>query len=82
VGNVTLIKIGKSKKALDILNISWSSPINLARIHANAISRDDATQEFHFRLIEFTFLQFGLKSNLLKLLQNETYMLLIILHVL
>jgi hypothetical protein len=35
-------------------------------IHVNAISRDDVTQEFHFRLMEFTLLQFGVKFNLLK----------------
>ncbi len=84
VGNVMLIKVGKSKKTLDILNKSWNSPINnglnLARIHVNAISRDDVTQEFHFRLMEFTLLQFGLKSNLLKLSQNETYMSLMVVH--
>jgi hypothetical protein len=80
------IKVGKSKKTLDILNKRWNSLINnglnLARIHVNAISRDDVTQEFHFRLMEFTLLQFGLKSNLSKLFQNETYMSLMVVHVL
>jgi hypothetical protein len=74
VGNEMLIKVGKSKKTLDILNRSWSSLINnglnLTRIHANAISKDNITQKFHFRLMEFTLFQFGIKSNLLKLLQN------------
>jgi hypothetical protein len=47
LGNETLIKAGKSKKK-DISNKSWSNPIdnglNLMRIHANAISKDDVTQ--------------------------------------
>ncbi len=54
------IKVGKSNKTLDILSISWNNPINnglnLAMIYANAISRDDVTQEFHFKLIEITLL--------------------------
>jgi len=66
------------QKKLDILNKSWSSIIknglNFTRIHANVIFRNDITQEFHFRLMEFTFLQFGVKSNLPKLLQNYMYM--------
>jgi hypothetical protein len=60
MGNETLIKVGKSKKTLNIMNISWGSPINnglnLMKIHANAISKDDITQKFHFKLMEFTFL--------------------------
>jgi hypothetical protein len=74
VGNETFIKVGKSKKTLDILNKNWSSPINnglnLARIHGNAIFRYDATQD---KLMKFTFFQFGVKFNLPKLLQNQTY---------
>jgi hypothetical protein len=30
--------------------------LNFTRIHANAFSKDDITQEFHLKLIEFTFL--------------------------
>jgi hypothetical protein len=79
------IKVGKSKKILDILSISLNNPINnglnLAMIYANAISTDDVTQEFHFKLIEITLLQFGIKPNLLKLLQNQTYMAFMVLHV-
>jgi hypothetical protein len=86
MGNEKLIKVGKSKKLLNISNKSWSNPINnglnFTRIHANAISRDDVTQEFHFKLVEFTFFQFGIKSNLSKLLQNQTYMVFMVLHVL
>jgi hypothetical protein len=67
IGNETPIKVSKSKKTLDILNKNWSSPINnglnLTRIHANVVSKDDVTQEFHFRLMEFTFLQLVIKSN-------------------
>ncbi len=54
------IKVGKSKKTLNITNKNWGSPVdnglNLARIHANAISKDDVTKEFHFSLMKFTFL--------------------------
>jgi hypothetical protein len=34
--------------------------LNLARIYANAISWDNVTQEFHFKLIKFTLFQFGI----------------------
>jgi hypothetical protein len=54
------IEVGKSKKTLNITNKNWGSPVdnglNLARIHANAISKDDVTKEFHFSLMKFTFL--------------------------
>jgi len=64
---------------------SCSSPINngvnLTRIHVNAITTNDVTQEFHFRLMEFTLVQFGVKSNLPKLLQNETYTVIMVLRV-
>jgi hypothetical protein len=67
VGNETLIEIGKSNKTLNIINKSWGSPIDnglkLVNIHMNAISRDDVTQEFHFKLMEFTLFQFGIKFN-------------------
>jgi len=43
--------------------------MNLMKIHANAISRDDVTKEFHFRLMKFT-LQFGLKFNFPKLIHG------------
>ncbi len=79
------IKVGKSKETLNIPNKSYSSSINnglnFMKIDANAISKDNITQEFHFRLMEFTFLQFGVKSNLLKFSQNQTYMALMVLHV-
>jgi hypothetical protein len=61
VGNEISIKVGKSKKRLNILNKNYSSPINnglnLMKIHVNVISINDITQEFHFKLIEFTILQ-------------------------
>jgi hypothetical protein len=67
VGNESLIEIDKSKKTLNIINKSWGSPVNnelnLVKIHANAISRNDVTQKFHFKLMEFAFFQFGIKSN-------------------
>jgi len=54
-----LIKIGKFKKTLDILNKRWNNLINndlnLMNIHANAILKNDVTQKFHFKLMEFTF---------------------------
>ncbi len=66
MGNEMLIEIGESKKTLNIINKSWGSSIdndlNLVKIHANAISRNDVTQKFHFKLMEFTFFQFGIKS--------------------
>jgi hypothetical protein len=86
LGNETSIKVGKSKKTLNIFKRRWSSPINnglnFTKIHGNAISRNDVIQEFHFKLEEFTFFQFGIKSNLLKLFQNQRYMALMVLHVL
>jgi hypothetical protein len=55
------LKVGKSKKTLNISNRNWGSPIDngldLMMVHANAIPRDDVAQEFHFKLMEFTFLQ-------------------------
>jgi hypothetical protein len=47
----------------------------------NAISRDDVTQEFQFRLMEFTFFQFGTKFNFPKLFQNQMEMVFMVLHV-
>jgi hypothetical protein len=74
MGNEKSIKVDKSKRTLNISNRSWRSPINnglnFTRIRVNAIFRDDVTQEFHFKLMEFTLFQFGVKSNLSKLLQN------------
>ncbi len=71
---------------MNILNKSWSSLINndpnFTRIHVNAIFGDDVTQKFHFRLMEFTILQFGVKSNLPKLFQNHMYMAFMVFHVL
>jgi hypothetical protein len=58
--NEMSIKVGKSKKTLNITNKNWGSPVdnglNLTRIHANAISKDDVTKEFHFGLMKLTFL--------------------------
>ncbi len=86
VGNETSIKVEKSKKTLNISNRNKGSPINnglsLTRVHANITSRDDVAQESHFRLMEFTFLQLGIMSNFLKLLQHKTYMVFMICHVL
>jgi hypothetical protein len=48
----------------------------------NAISRYDITQEFHFKLMEFTHFQFGVKCNFSKFFQNKMYMVLMDLHVL
>jgi len=55
--------------------------MNFTKIHVNVISIDDVTQEFHFKLMEFTLFQFGIKSNLLKFFQNQMYMVLMVLHV-
>jgi hypothetical protein len=44
---------------LNISNRSRDNPIDngldLMMVHANAISWDDVAQEFHFKLMEFTF---------------------------
>jgi hypothetical protein len=32
------------------------------KIHVNATSKDDVTQEFHFKLMEFKIFQFGVKE--------------------
>jgi hypothetical protein len=80
------IEIGELKKTLNIPNKSWGSPIyndlNLMKVHANAISKNNITQEFHLKLMEFTFFQFNIKTNFLKLFQNKTYMALMVYHVL
>jgi len=54
---------------------------NVMRIHANVISKHVVTQKFHFKLMKFTLFQFGVKSNLPKLFQNQMYMTLLVLHV-
>jgi len=68
------------------MNKNWGNLINnglnVVKIHVNVIYKDDITQKFHFRLMEFTFLQFGIKSNFLDLLQDKTYMVFMVLHVL
>jgi len=80
------IKIGELKKTLNIPNKSWGSPIhnglNLMKIHVNAISKNNITQEFHLKLIESTLFQFNIKTNFLKLFQKKMYMALMVYHVL
>jgi hypothetical protein len=72
VGNETSIKVGKSKKTLNISNRIEGNPINnslsLMKVHAIVISRDDVAQESHFRLMEFTFLQHDIMFDFSKLL--------------
>ncbi len=51
------------------------------KVHANVISKDDVTQKFHFKLMEFPFLQLGIKSNFPKLFQHKMYMVLMICHI-
>jgi hypothetical protein len=86
MGNEMSIKVGKSKKTLNFLKKSYNNPIdngvNFVKIHVDAISKNDVTQEFHFNLVEFTLPQFCIKSNLSKLLQNQMYMAFMVLHVL
>ncbi len=76
VRNETLIEVGKSNKTLNITNRNWGSLVNnglnLPRIHANTISKDDVIKEFHFDLMKFTFLHFGIKFDFLKLVQNKS----------
>ncbi len=56
------------------LNINWGKPfhngLNLTKVHANVISKNNITQEFHFKLMESTPFQ------------NKTYMALLVYHVL
>jgi hypothetical protein len=84
--NESPIKDGEPKKTLNILNRIWGSLIpnslNLTRVHVNAISRNNITQKFYLRLIEFTLLQFAINTNFLKLFQNKMYMALMVYHVL
>ncbi len=84
--NELSIEIGKPKKMLNILNRSSGSLIhnglNLIRVHVNAISKNNITQEFHLRLMESTLFQFGIRTNLSKLCQNKICMVLMVCHVL
>ncbi len=84
--NESTIKINEPKRTLNIPNRNWGNPIhnglNLIRVQANAISKNNITKEFHLRLMEYTFFQFGIKTNFLKLLQNKTYMAFMVCHVL
>jgi hypothetical protein len=56
LGNETLIKVRKSKNTLNISNRSQGNPIDngldLTRIHANVIFRDDVAQEFQVFYID------------------------------
>jgi hypothetical protein len=52
------------------------------KVYANAISRDDVAQKFHFKLMEFPFFKLGIKFDFPKLLQYKMYMALVICHVL
>jgi len=78
VCNEMLVKISKPKKTLNIMNRSWGNPIhnglNFARVHVYTIFQIDATEEFHFSLMKFTFFQLGIKSNFPKLVQNKSNM--------
>ncbi len=69
VHNESSIKISKPKKTLNIINKSWGNLVhnvfNLAKIHAHTIFKNDVVEEFHFYLMEFTFLRFGIKWNFL-----------------
>jgi hypothetical protein len=69
--NESPIEIDNPKKTLNILNISWGSPIhnglNLMKVHMNTISKNNIIQEFNFRLMESTLPQFGINTNFLKL---------------
>ncbi len=76
--NETLIKVGKFKKTLNIMNRSWGKPIHngldLMRIHANATFRNNILEEFHFSLTKFAFLQLNIESNFFKRVQNKSNM--------
>jgi hypothetical protein len=52
------------------------------KIYANAISRNNILKEFHFGVMEFTFLQLNVKFNLFELVQNILNMSFMFLHVL
>ncbi len=84
--NESLIEFNEPKKTLNISNRSWGSLIhnglNLMKVHANAISKNNITQEFHFKFMESTFFQFGIKINFSKFFQNNMYMVFMVCHVL
>jgi len=52
------------------------------KVHVNIISKNNITQEFHLRLMEFTFLQFSIKINFSELFENKMYMVFMVCHVL
>jgi hypothetical protein len=68
------------------MNISWGSLIhnslNIAKLHVHTISINDATKEFHFGLMKLTFLQFGIKSDFLELVQNKSNILFMLFKIL
>ncbi len=68
------IKVGESKKTLNITQKSWGNLIHngwdLIKIHENAISKNKIFK-FHFNLMEFAFLQFHIQSNSFKLVLNR-----------
>jgi len=77
VCNDSLIEVGKPKKTLNITNKSWGSPIhnglNLMRVHANVISKNNLTKEFHFKLMESTLFQFDTNANFSELFQQYVH---------
>ncbi len=78
VCNELLIKINEPKETLNIPNNNQGNPIHnglaLTKVHMNAISKNNMTQEFHFRLMESTLLQFGIKTSFSKFYQNKPCM--------
>jgi hypothetical protein len=76
IHNETSKKICKPKKTLNITNRNWGglvhNSLNLAKIHVHTISINNVIKEFHFNLMKFTFIQFGIKFNFLELVQNKS----------
>ncbi len=84
--NEMLIKVGESKKTLNITQKRWGNLIRngwgLVKIHENAISRNKISKKIHFNLMKFSFLQFNIESNSFKFVKNKSNILFIFLHVL
>ncbi len=69
------IKVGKSKKTLNITNKSWGSPFHngfyFMKIYMGTISKDYVPKGLCVDLMKFTFFQFGVKFDSPNLVQKQ-----------
>ncbi len=83
--NEKLVEFNKSKKTLNITDISWGNQIhnglNLVRIYANVIFKDDVLKEFQFGLMKFTFFQFVVEFDFFGLVHNKSHMSFMFFHI-